>query len=83
MPEDLAMIEGEYLRDLLHQPQALENTLTNLETSKSLQDDCSATEQGQIPESRADWHGFVVPCPSPAEPGTHQSRIYRTHGRDL
>jgi hypothetical protein len=31
--EDLATIEGEYLRDILQQPQALENTLVSLETS--------------------------------------------------
>lgn len=36
MPGDLAVIEGDYLRDLLHQPQALEETLANLETSKPL-----------------------------------------------
>ena len=36
MPDDLAVIEGDYLRDLLHQPQALEDTLANLQTSKPL-----------------------------------------------
>ena len=36
MLEDLAIIEGEYLRDILHQPQALENTLLALEMSKPL-----------------------------------------------
>jgi glucosamine--fructose-6-phosphate aminotransferase (isomerizing) len=33
---DLAMIEGNYLRDLLHQPQALEDTLSALQPSKPL-----------------------------------------------
>jgi glutamine---fructose-6-phosphate transaminase (isomerizing) len=34
--EDLAMLEGEYLRDILDQPQALEKTLEALEPTKSL-----------------------------------------------
>ncbi len=34
--DDLAVIEGEYLRDILDQPQALENTLAGLETPKPL-----------------------------------------------
>ena len=38
MLEDLTIIEGEYLGDILHQPQALENTLAALETSKALLD---------------------------------------------
>jgi glucosamine--fructose-6-phosphate aminotransferase (isomerizing) len=36
VPDDLAVIEGDYLRDLLHQPQALGDTFANLETSKPL-----------------------------------------------
>ena len=48
MPEDLAMIEGEYLRDLLHQPQALENTLATLETSKPLQDVAARLNKGKF-----------------------------------
>ena len=36
MTIDLRVIEGEYLRDLLDQPQALENTLTSLDRSKEL-----------------------------------------------
>jgi len=35
---DLAVIEGEYLRDLVQQPQALEDTLAGLETPKPLRD---------------------------------------------
>ena len=33
---DLSVIEGEYLRDILSQPQALENTLGTLGRSKEL-----------------------------------------------
>ena len=36
MLEDLAIIDGEYLRDILHQPQALEDTLEGLDTPKAL-----------------------------------------------
>jgi glucosamine--fructose-6-phosphate aminotransferase (isomerizing) len=46
--EDLAVLEGEYLRDLLHQPQALENTLASLETSKPLQEVSGALNQGKF-----------------------------------
>lgn len=48
MIEDLALIEGEYLRDLLHQPQALENTLASLETSKPLQDIAARLNKGKF-----------------------------------
>ncbi len=48
MLEDLAMIEGEYLRDILHQPQALEDTLASLETSKPLQDIAARLNQGKF-----------------------------------
>jgi len=48
MPEDLAMIEGEYLQDLLHQPQALEDTLAVLETSKPLQTIAARLNQGKF-----------------------------------
>ena len=48
MPEDLATIEGEYLRDLLHQPQALENTLAALDTSKPLQEVAARLNQGNF-----------------------------------
>ncbi|MBZ5664159.1 MAG: SIS domain-containing protein [Acidobacteriia bacterium] len=48
MLEDLAMIEGEYLRDLLHQPQALDDTLASLETSKPLQDVAARLNKGKF-----------------------------------
>lgn len=48
MPEDLATIEGEYLSDLLHQPQALEDTLAVLETSKPLQTIAARLNQGKF-----------------------------------
>ena len=37
MSTDLKVIEGAYLRDILDQPQALENTLSNLRRSKELE----------------------------------------------
>ncbi len=37
MPADFKVIEGEYLRDILNQPQALENTLAALDRSRELQ----------------------------------------------
>jgi glucosamine--fructose-6-phosphate aminotransferase (isomerizing) len=46
--EDLAIVEGEYLRDLLHQPQALKNTLAALETSKPLQDVAARLNKGKF-----------------------------------
>ena len=48
MPELLPMIEGEYLRDILDQPHALENTLANLERSKSLEDMATRLNQGKF-----------------------------------
>ncbi len=48
MPEDLAMLEGEYLRDLLHQPLALENTLASLETSQALQHVAARLNKGKF-----------------------------------
>ena len=36
MPNDLQVIEGDYLRDLLDQPQALEDTFKSLDRSKEL-----------------------------------------------
>jgi glucosamine--fructose-6-phosphate aminotransferase (isomerizing) len=46
--EDLAIIEGEYLRDILHQPQALEDSLASLETFKPLQDVARRLNQGKF-----------------------------------
>src|ERR1035437_6791132 len=46
--EDLAIVEGEYLRDIIHQPQALENTLATLETSKPLQDVAARLNKGKF-----------------------------------
>jgi len=48
MSEDLAMIEGEYLRDILHQPQVLENTLARLEASKPLQAVATRLNEGKF-----------------------------------
>ena len=48
MPDDFATIEGEYLRDLLQQPQALENTLANLQTSKPLLSLARRLNQGRF-----------------------------------
>lgn len=48
MLEDLAVIDGEYLRDILHQPQALENTLANLEATKPLHDIAARLNKGRF-----------------------------------
>ena len=48
MLEDLAMIEGEYLRDILHQPHALEETLASLEPTKPLQDLAARLNKGRF-----------------------------------
>lgn len=48
MFRDLAVIEGEYLRDILHQPQALENTLAVLETPKPLLKLAARLNQGKF-----------------------------------
>ena len=48
MLEDLAVIDGEYLRDILHQPQALDDTLAALETSKSLLDIAGRLNKGKF-----------------------------------
>jgi len=46
--EDLATIEGEYLRDILQQPQALKNTLASLETSNPLQEAAARLNSGKF-----------------------------------
>lgn len=48
MPELLSVIEGEYLRDILDQPRALENTFAGLESSKSLQDLAARLNKGKF-----------------------------------
>jgi glucosamine--fructose-6-phosphate aminotransferase (isomerizing) len=46
--EDLAMIEGEYLRDILQQPNALEETLTGLQPTKPLHDLAARLNKGRF-----------------------------------
>jgi glucosamine--fructose-6-phosphate aminotransferase (isomerizing) len=48
VPENLAVVEGEYLRDILRQPQALENTLANLRTSRPLGDIATRLNKGRF-----------------------------------
>ena len=48
MLEAPAIIEGEYLLDILHQPQALENTLASLAPSKPLQDVAARLNKGKF-----------------------------------
>ncbi len=48
MVVDLKVIEGEYLRDILQQPQALENTLETLDRSKELLDLASRLHKGKF-----------------------------------
>lgn len=48
MFKDLAMLEGEYLRDILHQPHALEDTLASLKTSKALLEIATRLNKGRF-----------------------------------
>ncbi|HEV7514358.1 MAG TPA: SIS domain-containing protein [Candidatus Acidoferrum sp.] len=48
MSSDLKVVEGAYLSDILHQPQALENTLTNLGRSRELQSLASQLNKGKF-----------------------------------
>ena len=48
MLEDLAVIEGDYLRDILHQPKALEDTLSGLEASKPLLEIARRLNEGKF-----------------------------------
>jgi len=48
VPDNLAVIEGEYLRDILRQPRALENTLATLNTSKKLLDLAARLNKGRF-----------------------------------
>ena len=48
MFEDLAVIEGEYLRDILNQPEAMQNTVAALEASKPLLDLATRLNKGKF-----------------------------------
>jgi glucosamine--fructose-6-phosphate aminotransferase (isomerizing) len=48
VPDDLAIVDGEYLGDILHQPQAMEDTLAGLDTSKSLLDLAARLNKGKF-----------------------------------
>lgn len=48
MPDVFPVIEGQYLRDLLDQPRALENTLSGLQTSKRLVDLSHSLNRGKF-----------------------------------
>ena len=48
MSADFPVIEGEYLRDILDQPRALENTLVGLEVSKELSQLASRVQKGRF-----------------------------------
>ncbi len=48
MPENLSVIEGDYLRDLLEQPRALENTLASLADSEGLQEMARRLNAGEF-----------------------------------
>jgi glutamine---fructose-6-phosphate transaminase (isomerizing) len=45
---EFSIIEGEYLRDILNQPQALENTLDSLQPSKALSSIAGKLHQGHF-----------------------------------
>ena len=48
MPPDLSVVEGPYLRDILDQPRALQETSAALEISESLQRLVTLLQQGQF-----------------------------------
>lgn len=48
MLDDLSVVEGPYLRDILDQSRALEDTLTGLEISKPLQQLANAVQRGKF-----------------------------------
>jgi glucosamine--fructose-6-phosphate aminotransferase (isomerizing) len=48
VPNDLSVIEGEYLSDILSQPQALEDTLAGLSVSKPLEDLAKKLSRGKF-----------------------------------
>jgi glucosamine--fructose-6-phosphate aminotransferase (isomerizing) len=48
VPADLSVIEGEYLRDLLGQPRALDQTLAGLEVCKSLHQLAARLRKGKF-----------------------------------
>lgn len=48
MPGDFSVIEGEYLRDILDQPRALEATFGALENPKNLQQLCTRLRNGRF-----------------------------------
>lgn len=48
MPADFSIIEGEYLRDILDQPRALDETLSGLEPDKSLTQLAARLQKGKF-----------------------------------
>ena len=48
MAEDISLLQGEYLRDLLDQPQALENTFARLDASKVILDLAARLNRGKF-----------------------------------
>jgi fructoselysine-6-P-deglycase FrlB-like protein len=48
VPPDFSVIEGAYLRDILDQPRALDETLAGLEVSKALDQLATRLQQGKF-----------------------------------
>ncbi len=48
MPDDVSVVEGPYLRDILDQPRALEETLAGLEVSKTLRKLAGMLQRGRF-----------------------------------
>jgi glutamine---fructose-6-phosphate transaminase (isomerizing) len=48
VPDDVSVVEGPYLRDILDQPRALEETLAGLEVSKPLQKLAAMLQRGRF-----------------------------------
>ena len=63
MPVDLSVVEGDYFRDLLAQPDALRDTLEQLNESKELHAIAARLHKRKFEIRCADRHGFFVPRP--------------------
>jgi MFS family permease len=73
---DLAMIEGNYLRDLLHQPQALEDHTIGSATLKTITRSRSPYEPRPLPARRSYRDGILLSRPSPSQPSVNKPGVH-------
>ena len=81
MDQPLRVIEGAYFRDILDQPRALEQTLSKLQSSPSLEAIERHLVEGWYNEGGVDGHGLVLPRPSSPAPASRRGRHPGHHGR--